>query len=93
MNSFGIIGYGFVGNAIYEGMKEHYDIKIFDIDTSKSNCSFDVVDEEEVLFICVPTPMKESGELDISIIKSAISKLTEYKTLVIKSTITPSAAE
>ena len=93
MDSFGILGNGFVGNAVFQGMKEHYKIRIYDIDMKKSNCSFDNFDEESIIFVCLPTPMNEAGEIDISILKSAISKLAEYKTLVIKSTITPSAAE
>ena len=93
MDSFGILGNGFVGNAIYQGMKEQYNIRIFDKDRNKSNCSFDNFDEEEIVFVCLPTPMNEDGTIDISILKSAISNLTEYKTLVIKSTITPAAAE
>ena len=93
MDSFGILGNGFVGNAIYQGMKEQYKIRIFDKDRNKSNCSFDNFDEEEIVFVCLPTPMNEDGTIDISILKSAISNLTEYKTLVIKSTITPAAAE
>ncbi len=93
MDSFGILGNGFVGNAIYQGMKEQYKIRIFDINRNKSNCSFDNFDEEAIVFVCLPTPMNEDGTIDISILKSAISKLTEYKTLVIKSTITPAAAE
>ena len=70
MDSFGILGNGFVGNAVFQGMKEHYKIRIYDIDMKKSNCSFDNFDEESIIFVCLPTPMNEAGEIDISIVKT-----------------------
>ena len=93
MGSFGIMGNGFVGNAIYEGMKSHYDIKVFDIDKSKANCSFDELNNEQIIFVCVPTPMTKEGYFDVAILNSAITRLSPGKTVVIKSTILPDNAE
>ena len=33
----GIIGQGFVGNAVYQKFKEYYDVFTYDLDKSKSN--------------------------------------------------------
>ena len=35
MEPLGIIGQGFVGNAVREGMKTHFDVKAFDKDPNK----------------------------------------------------------
>jgi len=93
MEKIGIIGNGFVGNAIYQGMKEHFDILVYDKDPRKKINTFARVSEVEIIFICVPTPMTEEGAFDLSIVKETVNMLPSNKTLIIKSTITPRAAE
>jgi len=34
-NSFGIIGQGFVGSAVYNGMKDYFNILTYDINPNK----------------------------------------------------------
>lgn len=87
-----IIGNGFVGNALYEGMKEHFDILVYDIDQTKSLNSLTECVENQVLFLCVPTPVFDDGTFNLNPLKNSISNIPEKKTLVIKSTITPKAA-
>ena len=47
----------------------------------------------EIIFVCLPTPMKENGECDIGIVKKEIEKINKYSThkkiVVIKSTVPP----
>ena len=93
MNKIGIIGNGFVGNAIHQGMKEHFEVLIYDKDPSKKINTFARVSEAEIIFICVPTPMTEDGDFDLRIVKDTVSRFITPKILVIKSTITPSAAQ
>ena len=93
MNKIGIIGNGFVGNAIHQGMKEHFEVLIYDKDPSKKINTFSRVSEAEIIFICVPTPMTEDGDFDLRIVKDTVSRFITPKILVIKSTITPSAAQ
>jgi UDPglucose 6-dehydrogenase len=102
--TIGIIGQGFVGSAVREGMKNHFDVRCFDRDVNKfSNTSsiWDVVDNTNLLFLCVPTPMKSTGECDLSIVKSALVEIDhcvnslekkEY-IVVIKSTIPPGTTD
>ena len=93
----GIIGQGFVGSAIREGLKNYYEILTFDLDESKSNSTHETVcKESEIIFVCVPTPMRKNGECDTRILESAIDKLRQecrnsgsYPTVVIKSTVPP----
>jgi len=102
--TIGIIGQGFVGSAVREGMKNYYDVFAFDKDPSKFSNSlgiFGVVENTEVTFLCVPTPMKKSGECDLGILGSALNEIAEcVKALnkpgyivVIKSTIPPGTTE
>lgn len=98
--TIGIIGQGFVGSAVREGMKNHFNIICFDKDPNKFSNSvsvFNVVENSILCFLCVPTPMKKSGECDLSIVKKALNEIYECATsldkkqyiVVIKSTIPP----
>ena len=89
----GIIGNGFVGNAIYNSMKDLFEVFVYDNNPSKCYNNLDDINRSEIIFICVPTPTTKNGKIDISIIESVVSQLENNKTLVIKSTITPHAVE
>jgi UDPglucose 6-dehydrogenase len=98
----GIIGQGFVGSAIYHGLKDFYEVKTYDIDSSKCNSYLeDVVKNCAVIFQCLPTPMRKSGECDLSIVKNSLSKINtlaselceEPPIVVIKSTVPPGTTE
>ena len=102
--SIGIIGQGFVGSAVREGMKNHFDVICYDKDPQKfSNVEsiFDVVESTDMTFLCVPTPMMRSGECDLGILGSALNDIAAcVKSLnkdgyivVIKSTIPPGTTE
>ena len=95
----GIVGQGFVGSAIREGLKNYYDILTYDIDTSKCNSTHNhTCTMSDIIFICIPTPMKKSGECDTTLLESVVEGIdAECKndpgrnrpTLVIKSTVPP----
>ena len=92
MKSVGIIGNGFVGSAIAEGFKHYTDVKIYDKDLSKSADLIDHVLLQDIVFICVPTPMSisEGGKCDLSIVEDIFiqaSKLQSQSLIVIKSTV------
>jgi UDPglucose 6-dehydrogenase len=94
----GIIGGGFVGGAMYQNFREIFDVHVWDIDEEKRTIkTFEsFVDWADLIFVCVPTPMKESGECDTSIVESVvgdIAKLDRRKYVVIKSTVTPGTTE
>lgn len=96
----GIIGNGFVGSAIMHGFMLHVDdIMIYDKNPKRSTHSMkDLVNEADVIFICVPTPMFESGECDLSIVESVSEELSQYscidkKVVVVKSTVVPGTTE
>jgi UDPglucose 6-dehydrogenase len=98
MKKIGIIGQGFVGTAVKEGLSNFFDIKTFDL---KGNCTenslFELIEKVDVTFLCLPTPMKKSGECDLSIVENCLSQVglivdslnKKDFIVVIKSTIPP----
>lgn len=96
--TIGIVGKGFVGGAMYENFKDVFNVLVWDTDESKRNVeSFEkFVQNSDIVFVCVPTPMKDSGECDTSIVESIvkeISTIDRRKYVVIKSTVTPGTTE
>ena len=70
----GIIGYGFVGEALNQGLTG--DIAVRKIDPKLGTNINDLKEfKPDIIFICVPTPMNEDGTQDISIIKEIINDL------------------
>ena len=47
----GIIGQGFVGSAIREGLNNFYDVLTFDLDTQKSNSTHEKICLSNVIII------------------------------------------
>ncbi len=99
-NNIGIIGNGFVGSAIMHGFILHVDdILIYDKDPRRSTHSMnELVNISDVIFVCVPTPMFESGECDLSIVEGVVDEISKYrvinkKVVVIKSTVVPGTVE
>lgn len=96
--NLGIIGYGFVGQAVANGFNIASSGKdtIRFYDKFKDSLPLDkVIEQSEFIFVCLPTPMQsnESG-IDLSIIFESIAEITKYtdntnKIIVIKSTIIP----
>ena len=92
----GVIGQGFVGNALYQKFKNYYDIKTYDLDESKCNSTEQEVFDCEIVFVCLPTPMNIDGSCHTGIVRSTLAALNannKTKIVVIKSTIPPGTTE
>jgi len=97
MNRIGLVGKGFVGEAFYEGMKDHYEIDVWDTDPAKATVPTlsHLVTRNNIIFVSVPTPMNlTTGECDISILQSVMADIRSvtggiHKTVVIRSTVPP----
>jgi UDPglucose 6-dehydrogenase len=86
----GIVGNGFVGNAIYQNFKDKLECKVYDIRIHRCYNSLEDTVNADIVFVCLPTPMKENGECDLSYVLQFFKdvKITNGKTLfVIKSTV------
>ena len=79
-----LYGYGFVGKAHYEILKEEYDVNVIDPKyTDMEQADFD----PECCIICVSTPEGENGKCDISNILDVVSTIDKSIPVLIKSTI------
>jgi UDPglucose 6-dehydrogenase len=90
----GIIGYGFVGQALAYGFSTA-ELRIFDKYKEGFHELKEVCEQSEFIFICLPTPIKEDESgIDLAIINDSLKQITKYtdntnKIIVIKSTVIP----
>ena len=88
----GLIGLGFVGNALCNGLKKNK-VDVIKIDPKFKTTIKDLIEfDPDIVFISVPTPMMDDGSQDVSILMDIINELNSFKTqflLVLKSTILP----
>ena len=87
-----IIGYGFVGKALHNGLKNSEEVLLVD---PKLNTNINDLKafKPDTIFICVPTPMNDDGSQDASILENVINELNslpESTLIVLKSTVLPS---
>tara|TARA_B100000900_G_scaffold379837_1_gene365040 strand:+ start:782 stop:1627 length:846 start_codon:yes stop_codon:yes gene_type:complete len=86
-----IIGFGFVGKAIANALKGSFELQ--KIDPILKTTTEELKDfKPNIIFICVPTPMKKDGKQDIEILRNIIERISSYNLnslVVVKSTILP----
>ena len=88
----GIVGLGFVGNAIKDNMEHVCELILVDPPRGLQSKYEDLLDCEGV-FVCVPSPQGDDGRCDTSFLESALDKLASlgYTGVIIsKSTAPPS---
>lgn len=82
----GIIGVGIVGGATAHVLRKEHDLYLYDKFKPEYNGEGkleELARMSEVVFICVPTPMKKSGEIDYSAIYNSLESLNkEYNSTV-----------
>ena len=97
MKTIGIVGQGFVGTAVREGLKKYFQIETFDIVKECTCISLEQLSEKsDVVFVCLPTPMEKNGTCHLDIVENTLSTLEaigKCKTIVVKSTIPPGTTE
>ena len=85
----GVIGNGFVGEAISFAFSPIANIYVYDKDPLKSIDSLKSVHNCDFVFICVPTPMFRDGSQDLSYVESVFEKATNKPIYILKSTVLP----
>ncbi len=89
----GVIGNGFVGEAISFAFSSVSEMYIYDIDSSKSYNDIKSVHNCDFVFVCVPTPMFEDGSQDLSYVENAFEKASDKPVYILKSTVLPGTTE
>jgi nucleotide sugar dehydrogenase len=85
----GVIGNGFVGEAISFAFSSVSEIFVYDINPLKTIDDLESVHNCDFVFICVPTPMFEDGSQDLSYVESTFENATNKPVYIIKSTVLP----
>ena len=95
----GIIGQGYVGTAVKNVFEKHYEVETYDLDKDKCSVDYleDLVELTNIIFVCVPTPMKKDGSCDTSIVEAVVKDINDMvvsrnvsgRIVAIKSTIPP----
>ena len=85
----GIIGYGFVGQAVHSCMDQSRTVVV--INDPAKGYGGDVLKDTKAVFVCLPTPMREDGTQDTKTLGEWLHKLSQYDgVIIIKSTVVPS---
>lgn len=103
MKKIAVIGYGYVGRAVANYFRDHYEVVIYDPHLSndlvirvpfdmKYAKDFKTINECDLAVVCVPTPEKTDHSVDISIIQDVLSWLST-PLILIKSTIPPGTTD
>ena len=89
----GIVGTGFVGGSVAHGFNKNVEQLIVDPKYSDMTLERCVCDHPAMIFICVPTPSAENGDVDVSIARTVLEEINSFHyegIVIIKSTIIPS---
>jgi nucleotide sugar dehydrogenase len=89
----GVIGNGFVGEAISFAFSSVSDMHVYDTDPLKSLDDLESVHSCDFVFICVPTPMFHDGSQDLSYVEDVFEKATSKPVYILKSTVLPGTTE
>lgn len=101
--TIGIVGHGFVGKALDEFFKGKCKILVNDKAKPELQTLRDVVAESEVIFVCVPTPMRKDGACYTGFVEEVLKNIKQTArdmsrnldsfVIVVKSTVYPGFTE
>lgn len=102
--NIGIVGQGFVGSAIREGLKDYHNVITYDLNPQIRNCDSldELVEKSKIIFACVPTPMRKDGSCDTRLIAKVVHDIDKIassleadhkKIVVVKSTVPPGTTD
>ena len=84
-----VVGCGFVGETVADFLQSHL-VSVYKVDPAKYSLTLDDISHKTDAFIlCLPTPEREDGTCDDSVVKAVISMLPANKPVLLKSTVTP----
>lgn len=96
--NIGLIGKGFVGDAVFQNLNNKHEFYVYDIDESKRNTPDikTLTSKAKIIFVALPTPMRKDGSCDLSIIFNTMTELNENyndNVIILKSTVVPGTCD
>lgn len=95
----GVVGNGFVGHAMTL-LRPHVEVLVWDVVPEKRDPkTLDIetfVEESEIIFVAVPTPMNSDGSANLDIVRAVceeIQEIDDSKYIVLRSTVPPGTSE
>ena len=88
---FIIAGYGFVGKAVYNTLKEKHEVVIVDPKFTTNEIKFH--HDADGIIICVDTPTEENGIINANNVANVLDEVPIFLPILIKSTVTPAIVE
>ena len=92
----GIIGLGMVGGPLKRWFEEGGRVRgvdLFCFDTDPAKGYRDNVNKADYIFLTVPTPSRNDGSCDTSIVENCVQSIEDGRIIVIKSTVVPGTTE
>ena len=85
-----VAGYGYVGKAFYEFFKTYKHYQVFVYDNSKEiqerydfvKRDYDILNNVDLAVVCVPTPSKDDGNVDISFVENVLENITKHTVVI-----------
>ena len=75
IEKIGIVGQGFVGTAVREGLQNYFTVLTHDKNGKCSNTLEEVVNESDFIFVSVPTPSNKDGSISLDIVYDIFDKM------------------
>ena len=95
----GVVGNGFVGHAMTL-LRPYVDVLVWDVvEEKREPKSLDIetfVEESEIIFVAVPTPMNKDGSANLDIVRAVceeIQEIDDTKYIVLRSTVPQTSEE
>lgn len=92
ITKIGIIGLGFVGNAIRASYADSPFVQLIEIDSDHTkNCTgtYEDLEDAEAVFVCVPSPQNEDKSCNTQPLVSTLAKLKHVKGVIISKVTAP----
>lgn len=87
-----VIGYGYVGKAVANYFRDHFDVLIYDTNPDQISNTQEDCNKCDLAVICVPTPEAPDYSVDLSYVESSVSWL-ETPLILLKSTVPPGTVD
>lgn len=99
----GVVGHGYVGQAVEHLFKKGCKVLVYDKAKPELGTLTDILKQAEVIFVCVPTPMRSDGSCFTGIVEEVLQNIKQTAkdvgrnldsfVVVIKSTVWPGFTE